>query len=196
MIYEILNFLKLKLNSSLPEARKNAEPFIVLSGPWTNNDSNKGASFLNTISLINIEEERYFKTQGRQITQTPAQRAQGIYTSREPDIKLNLYILISAYNKNYEDALKLISRVVNYFQVNNVFTKNKAMEDDLPDDVERVIIELFTATFEQQNQIWASLSTGYIPSVIYKVRMITIDTGKESEEQKAITERFIKIKSL
>lgn len=190
-----MNSLKIKLNSSLSEARKITEPFVILSNPWTNNDSNKGATFLNAISLINIEEERNFKTQGLQYTQTPAQKNKAVYSSREPDIKLNLFILISAYNKNYDDALKFISRVVTYFQENSVFVrKNDGAEDDLPENVEKIVVELYTATFEQQNQIWASLSTGYIPSVIYKLRMITIDAGKSSEV-KSITERVIKIQN-
>lgn len=190
-----MNSLKIKLNTSLSEARRITEPFVILSNPWTNNDSNKGATFLNTISLINIEEEKNFKTQGLQVSQTPEQRKKGVYSSREPDIKLNLFILISAYNKNYEDALKFISRVVNYFQEFNVFDrKNDGAEDDIPENVERVVVELYSVTFEQQNQIWASLSTGYIPSVIYKVRMITIDAAKAKEE-KAIAETIIKIQN-
>ena len=67
-------------------------------------------------------------------------------------------------------------------------------EDDLPENVEKIVVELYTATFEQQNQIWASLSTGYIPSVIYKLRMITIDTAR-SLEVKSITERVIDIQN-
>ncbi len=195
MIYEVLNSLKIKLNSSLSEVRRGTEPLLMLSNPWTNNDANKGASFLNSISLINIEEEKHFKTQGLQITQTPEQRKKGLYSSLEPDIKLNLYILISAYNKNYDDALKFISRVVNYFQENNVFVrKNDGSDDDMPENVEKIVVELYTASFEQQNQIWASLSTGYIPSVIYKVRMIIIDTGR-SREEKSITERVFNIRN-
>lgn len=195
MIYEVLNSLKIKLNSSLSEARRGTEPLLMLSNPWTNNDTNKGASFLNSISLINVEEEKHFKTQGLQISQTPEQRKKGLYSSREPDIKLNLYILISAYNKNYDDALKFISRVVNFFQENNVFVrKNDGADDDIPENVEKIVVELYTASFEQQNQIWASLSTGYIPSVIYKVRMIIIDTGK-SREEKSIAERVFNIRN-
>lgn len=184
MIYEVLNYLKIKLESFLTDGRAAAEPIISLSNPWSNNNNNNnGASFLNSISLINIEEEKIFKAQLQHITQ----KKNGSYTTREPDLKLNLYLLVSAYNKNYEDALKFISRVVTYFQSNNVFIKNNGAADGLPEGVEQIIIELYTAAFEQQNQIWASLSTGYLPSVIYKVRMITIDAGKESERLKSIT---------
>jgi hypothetical protein len=170
--------------------RTSAEPLIVLSGPWTNNDNNKGASFLNSISLINIEEEKIFKSQAPQLTYKGPDKK--LYTTREPDLKLNLYVLISAYNKNYEDALKFISRVVGYFQANNVFTRNGGATGSLPEGVEKIVMELYTPSFEQQNQIWASLSTGYLPSVIYKVRTLTIDVGTESTEQKTILETSVK----
>ena len=170
MIYDALHFLKGRLEASLSEGRTPAEPLIALSNPWSNNDSNKSASFLNSISLIQVEEERIFKSQLPRVVQKP----NGQHITKEPDIKLNLFVLMSAYHKNYEDGLKFLSRIVRFFQVNTVFEG-----DDLPAGVEKLVVELHTAGFEQQNQIWASLSTGYIPSVIYKIRMIIIDASPE-----------------
>ncbi|HET6255452.1 MAG TPA: DUF4255 domain-containing protein [Puia sp.] len=170
MIYDVLHFLKQRLDGFLSEGRAGSEPLIALANPWSGNDSNKSASFLNSISLIQVEEERVFKSQLPKVVQRP----NGQHVVREPDIKLNLYVLMSAYHKNYEDGLKLLSRIVRFFQVNQVFEDN-----DLPAGVGKLVVELHTAGFEQQNQIWASLSTGYIPSVIYKVRMIIIDDGPD-----------------
>jgi hypothetical protein len=149
MIYDVLNFLKQRLEAFLSEGRASAEPLIVLANPWSNNDSNKSASFLNAFSLINVEE-------------------------------VNLYVLISAYHKNYDDGLKFLSRVLRFFQMNPVFENTPgglSRKEELPEGVEKIIVELYTAGFEQQNQIWASLSTGYIPSVIFKIRMIIIDAA-------------------
>jgi hypothetical protein len=183
MIFGILNFLKLQLNTYISgDDRPTAEPLIVLGNPWTNGESGKGASFLNAISLISIEEEKVFKAQSQQYIP----RENGRFAIKAPDVKLNLYLLISAYNKNYEDGLKFISKVVAYFQVNNVFDKNGSnptFSDAMPDDVDRIVMELYTATFEQQNQIWASLSTGYIPSVIYKVKSVIVDADLEKENE-------------
>jgi hypothetical protein len=170
MIYEVLYFLKQRLETYLSEGRSSAEPLIVLANPWSNNDNNKSASFLNAISLIQVEEEKIFKSQLPKVVQKPNGRS----FIKEPDIKLNLYVLMSAYHKNYEDGLKFLSRIVRFFQVNQVFEGK-----DLPDGVERLMVDLYTAGFEQQNQIWASLSSGYIPSVIYKIRMIVIDAAPE-----------------
>ncbi len=181
LIYSALDFIHKKLESHLKKGKQVNEPMIVLGSPWSHNDNNKNTSFLNSISLINVEEEKVFKSQ----VPRPVQRENGKYSLQEPDIKLNLYILISAYNKNYEDGLKIISEVVSFFQSNVVFEKESAK---LPDGVEKIIAELYTVNFEQQNQIWASLSTGYLPSVIYKLRMFVVESEPGTEEYQPITE--------
>lgn len=186
MIYEALHFLKGRLESFLSEKRSGNEPLIMLSNPWSNNDDNKNSSYLNSISLINIEEEKTFASQGSQIIQGK----NGAYFKREPNLKINLYMLISSYNKNYEDALKFISKVTSFFQQNKVFQKNinNLHNDDFPLDIEKLIIELYTADFDLQNQIWGSLNIGYLPSVIYKIRMLIIDTDKADKEISVVKE--------
>ncbi len=189
MIYEALHFLKQNIDAYINNGRTAAEPVMVLSNPWSNNDSSKNFSFLNSLSLINIEEERIFKTQGYQYIPN----GQDSVIRKEPDIKLNLYVLFSAYNKNYEDALKITSKVVGYFQMHPVFQKGHSMKgvSVLPEGIDKLIVELYSASFEQQNQIWASLSTGYLPSVIYKIRMLVIDAM--SGEDKTIVPTIQKI---
>lgn len=187
MIYDVLNFLRQRLETALSEGRTPAEPLMVLSNPWSNNDSNKGSSFLNAMSLINVEEEKIFKTQVPAVVR----KENGQYYRKEPDLKLNLYVLISAYHKNYEDGLKFLSRVVSFFQANNVFQNQQgtlARKEDLPAGIDKIIAELYSAGFEQQNQIWASLSTGYVPSVIFKIRMIIIDSAPAEQRVSPITE--------
>lgn len=190
MIFGILNFLKLQLDTHLSGgSQAAAEPLVVLSNPWSNNEANKGNFYLNALSLINIEEEKVFKPQQQQIQQIDDFR----YSMKPPELYLNLYLLISTYNKNYEDALKFISRVVSYFQVQHIFDKagsNRAIAEAMPDGVERIVMELYTASFEQQNQIWAALSTGYLPSVIYKVKSVVIDAAV-AEQNELYTARKI-----
>ena len=182
MIFGILNFLKFQLDTHLSGGNQaTAEPLIVLSNPWSNSESAKGNFYLNAISLINIEEEKVFKPQQEQRFPTDEFR----YTMKPPELYLNLYLLISTYNRNYEEALKFISKVIGYFQMHNVFVKNTldaSAGATIPDGVEQIVMELYTASFEQQNQIWAALSTGYLPSVIYKVKSIIVDAGAAIED--------------
>src|SRR5882762_8941224 len=112
MIYDVINFLKRRLEAYLSEGRSSAEPLLVLSNPWSGNDSNQNSTFLNAISLINVEEERVFRSQ----TPSIVQKGDGQFYKKEPDLKLNLYMMVSTYHKNYEDGLKFLSRVVGFFQ--------------------------------------------------------------------------------
>jgi Pvc16 N-terminal domain len=186
MIYDTLNFLRQQLEAFITEGRKSAEPLILLGSPWCSNDTQKNAAaFLNTMSLINLEEETFYKSQ----TPTLSQKQDGHLYRRNPDLKLNLYVLISAYHKNYEDGLKFLSRVVTFFQGNTVFNRQQRTEMKvLPECIEKLMIELYTATFEQQNQIWGSLSMGYVPSVIYKIRMLVLDTAPADQRVYPIEE--------
>jgi hypothetical protein len=193
VIYEVLNFLKGRLTNFISENRKGGEPLLVLSNPWSANDTNqRSANFLNALTVINIEEERVFKTQV-----PPIIKQGNVYLRKEPDIKLNLYVLVSAYNKNYEEALKFISRVIQFFQQHSVFVRAdppSKKDKDFPENCERIVAELYSASFEQQNQIWASMSTGYMPSVIYKIRTIIVEGDVEPEEHPLIQTRKFNMK--
>ena len=118
------------------------DPLVELSGPSKDKHS---------LSLIFIEEKNTF-------------RDLPVLKTDTPEIRLNLYILISAYTVNYENALKFISKVISYFHANPVFAD------------ENITIELFTPTFEQHFQIWGTLKEAYRPSVMYKVRVAQAET--------------------
>ena len=192
MIYEILHFLKLQLEDYLSSGNRSGEPIIMLSNPWSNNENNQKSTFLNSISMINLEEEKVFRSQ-----ETVIRKENKNFIRKEPDLKLNVYVLISAYNKNYEDSLKFLSKVVSFFQQKNVFQRTvdgKIIYEGLPENCEKITAELYSVGFDQQNQIWASLSTGYIPSVIYKIRTMIIDVIPTGKEEKPIGEISVKSK--
>ncbi len=131
------------------------------------------------LSLVNIEEEKVFKEQNATFI-----NADGTVEYRNPELKLNLYILISANFQNqsqtdptddYYEGLKQLSYVISFFQAKNVFTKDNtpvmAAEDP---NIKKIILELYSSSFEQMYNFWSVLGTKYLPSVLYKVRMITI----------------------
>ena len=178
MIFETLNFLRNRIERYL--GTNGGEPVTILAQPWSNADDNKNSAFLNTITLINIEEEKIFKTPGLQVTVT---KDGTFYT--EPDVKLNLYLLFSSYNKSYDESLKYISKIISFFQLQTVFdhTDDATVTDAkllLDPGIQQLILELYSPSFDQLNQIWASLSIGYLPSVMYKVRMLIVDANQQT----------------
>ena len=136
------------------------------------------------LMIANVEEERTFKVQLQKQKRTDSD-----IEVANPEIKLNLYVLVAANPGanavSYDAALKRLSAVLTYFQGTTFFDKT-----DYPDldPIEYLIVELYSLTFEQQNQLWASLGGKYMPSVVYKVRLVVIDKGFLGAKEKAILE--------
>lgn len=135
------------------------------------------------LSLISLEEERVLKSQDNYI-RTPDGRTQ----IANPEIKLNLYILFAAHfsNSNYDEALKFLGWVISYFQANSVF--DSTTHAALDPDVRRIVLELYTLPMEQQSQLWQSLGGKFLPSVMYKVRLLAFNEQMSSREITGITE--------
>ncbi|MEO7999753.1 MAG: DUF4255 domain-containing protein [Gemmatimonadaceae bacterium] len=119
------------------------------------------------LTLINVEEERVFKDQ------VPSQKfVNGQHVVLAPELRLNLMVLISANYAQYNEALKCLSLVFTYFQTNLFFTVERY--PTLEPRIGKLTVELQSLTFEQLNQVWAFLGAKYLPSVVYRVRMVTL----------------------
>ena len=131
------------------------------------------------VSLINIEEDRVIKDQ-----QISVINNSGNVEYRNPEIKLNLYILISANfqdkmehdsSDDYVEGLKQLSHIISFFQAKNVFTQSNSPALATYDSgIKKLVVELYSYSFEQLYNFWSVLGTHYLPSVLYKVREITI----------------------
>jgi len=140
--------------------------------------SNTGGDFL-LLTLINVEEETIGKSQLPYLKH-PDQS----YDLLNPDIKVNLYMLVSAVStkderERYTNCLRLLSYAIGFFQFKSVFDKLNA--PSLPAQVEKLIVELVSPTFEQQNHIWGGMGAKYMPSVLYKVRMLVYRERLDTE---------------
>jgi len=131
-------------------------------------------------SIINIEEEHAVKSQLPRNTLVDGQQVE-----LQPDVKLNLHVLVAANFKKYDVALKYLSLVLTYFQSHQSFTADAYPTLDAR--IERLRVELLTLTYEQLNQIWAFIGGKQLPSVVYKVRMVTIQDEAQTEIRPPIT---------
>lgn len=124
------------------------------------------------MSLVNIEEDRI----SRPVDKFNRQNGQVKFTN--PPIFLNLYILFAANfdegddGKGYANALQLISYIIQFFQFQNVFSP--ANSPRLPDTVQELIFDLDTLSFQDLNNLWGILGSKYLPSVLYKVRLVSL----------------------
>lgn len=164
----------------LPDLSVNSKEIVVLSniveaeGKLALPDERLG------ITLVNIEEERVTKSQ-----QAFNKAVDGRIRQMNPEIKLNLYIMLVANWDDYRTGLEFLSGAIRFFQSKSVFTSDNT--PDLDPVIRKLIVEMTTLNFEQQNHMWGSLGAKYMPSVLYKVRMITIQEALATGEGPPIT---------
>lgn len=130
------------------------------------------------VSLINIEEDRVYKDQKSTVI-----NSFGNVERLNPEIKLNLYVLISANFQNtseedssddYVEGLKQLSFIISFFQARNVFTpENSPKLAEYDPNLKKLVVELYSYSFEQLYNFWSVVGTKYLPSVLYKIRMLT-----------------------
>lgn len=130
------------------------------------------------ISLVSIEEEKSLRN-ARTTTVIPSNNGNpnnSRVLTHHPVIYLNIYLLFSAHNKEYKEALNQLSAVVNFFQRQHIFKHTDLVaipgfDTNLVDGFDKMVFELYTTSFEQMNHLWGVLGGKYIPSALYKVKI-------------------------
>ena len=177
-----LKFLEDQLNTYLRTRRGSSSTLGQVNMSKLVDDEGKSAVTQDTIgtSIINIEEERIFKSQVSEYAYTNGQ-----HIVLEPKLKINLYVIFAANFKQYEEALKYISYILMYFQSHSVFTPEQY--PDLDPHIEKLTAELQSLNYEQLNQIWTFIGGKQLPSVIYKVRMVSLQDDTPTAIQPPLT---------
>jgi Pvc16 N-terminal domain len=144
------------------------------SGETTTSSSSRGKIVL---TVVNIEEENTLKNNTHYV------RTGDSIEKRNPIVFINLYVLISSPTEQYDTALSEISETIEFFQGKNVFTRENNTTSEFPEQIEKIMMELFTLNFEQVNHLWGILGGKYLPSVMYKLRLVPILSKKKQPVQ-------------
>lgn len=119
------------------------------------------------MSLVNLAEDPACRSvNGYQ------RQDDGNFHKVEPEVRLYLYLLFIANLNDYTEALKSLAHVISCFQKKNYF--DYAEISGLENRDGRLVLELYSLTFEQLNHLWGSLGAKYRPSVLYRVRIVSI----------------------
>jgi hypothetical protein len=190
MIESALDILKEQVENHLALVNNNVvngEGFIVLSN--VADEDGKWAIPSNKIgmSIINIEEERIVKDQVFE-----HRNINGNYERYNPELKLNLYVLFcanfvnSGESSKYGEGLKQLSNVISFFQGKYVFTPDNTPNMD--PSLQKLIVDIYSYSFEQQYNFWSILGAKYLPSVLYKVRLVSIQEKVLESQNVPVTE--------
>lgn len=193
MIDNALKFVAADVNKYLFRKIASQDPtmkFVVLGNvaraqdpePGNNNNTLQGKAVL---TLVNIEEDRISKPVDRAV------RYPDRIEYRNPKIYLNLYCLFSVVHNSYDTALQYLSLVIQYFQhkpfINHQNSPSSA-EARLDSRIEGLVFDMVTMNFEQVNHLWGTLGGKYLPSVLYKVRLVALEDDTPGLEGPPITD--------
>jgi len=171
MIHETLVFLKNSLNAHLHASGKPHDPkedqVVFPVGQNTENLTFKLGAI--SVMMLNIEQEEVLRAPNLYRRTMPDGSVQRV----NPEIRLNLYVLFVSYYQQYEDSLRNLSAVIQYFQNHRIFTHEDSPE--LNEGIEQLMIELITLPFAEHNEVWSSLRVPYRPSVLYKIKTLVFD---------------------
>ncbi|MFC5049187.1 DUF4255 domain-containing protein [Rubritalea spongiae] len=98
-------------------------------------------------------------------------------------LHVNLMVLFSAYFKGdrAKDALNYLTLIIQFFQSKASYTR--ANSPNLPNGVERLEFSMEPLDFNAQNHMWGILGAKYMPSVVYKVRMISFQDDETLDDE-------------
>lgn len=187
MIKDALRFIIDQLNAFIqPIDPGNADDMVVLGNialvDAYNDDQASPLQNRIVASVVNVEQDSVLRNLPRTTVRLENGNAQA--RTQEAPVIINLYVMFSANNTNYENALYYLSAIVAFFQQTQVFTPTPPISNPPFQSVpsfEKMIFDLYTMSFEEQNHLWGTLGGKYIPSVLYKVRLVAIQTAPVSD---------------
>ena len=187
MIYETLQILQEQLENYFVEV--GLGKIIALENIALWESGSEDATKLDgkvVLTLIKLEEETTLKNTSNYKIKN------GKTEYRNPPVHLNLYLLISANCDTYDKSLRSISKVIQFFQGKKLFTSTNTVYNrtNVAFDVFdyfKFILELYTPSFEELNQVWGTLGGRQLPSVIYRIQLIQLEQDKKLLTSEVIT---------
>jgi hypothetical protein len=181
MINSALNFILAQLNAWFAASASSQESVVVLTS-LSNPDGSVPQNIDNklVLSLVNIEKETAMGTTGLVPRTGPA------YARSNPTLYLNLYVLVSASFNNYSTGLTLLGQAIGFFQSKPAFDAQNSVT--FPPGFDKLSMELVSLSMAELSTLWAVLGANYLPSVVYKMRMATVQKDWISEPIPAVSQ--------
>lgn len=177
MIHQAIQFVISELNAYLNLRSPSLAPDrVVLDSLFdAGGNINADAKEKVVLSVVNVQEDPVYHS-----VKLYEKRPDGSAEMVRPEVRVNLFLLFVANISDYDESLKALEHVISFFQARHVF--NYSGIPSLSDQAGRMVFELYSMTFEQQNHLWGALGAKYQPSVMYKVGLVGIrDRQLEAE---------------
>lgn len=171
MIDLALQAIVAQLNQALRSGFAIRDDIAVL-GNVLEQDGSVGAQLDNRIvvSLVNIERD----TLAQRAPRAAAHPLARSVVTEEP-VHLVLSVMFAAHfsGSNYAEGLKMISAVVGFFQSRPVLDPHNT--PGLDRRIDRLALDIANLSVAELSNLWSILSGKYLPSVLYRVRLVSVD---------------------
>ncbi len=124
------------------------------------------------ISIVHIGQETvksFYKRNQR--------TKEGAYVNKPLEERYNLYLLVSPNFEDYNETLKFLNASIQFFQINGSLDANSSTS--IPKGIIHLEFEFEKGDgYLQMHNLWSALGAKYQPSVIYKMKLITITSDE------------------
>ena len=181
MIHHVLAVITDQLNEFIRNELNLAEDMVVMNS-IVDIKGNMNMQVDNRVCLflLRIDEERLLKSGGFQSN-----------AGMSPPLHINLHIGIAANfpDPNYKEALRYISLVLEFFQGRYVFDRSNTPA--LSGNIDKLRFEMVNLEYSELNNLWSLIGGKYIPSLIYKIKMLTFNQSMIREDVPSIIQSYI-----
>ena len=171
MIDVTLTYIRDSLNEYLKNKFSLTENKVVLSNLVENDgSSSREVEDKIVLFLFQLDEETSLKnSNGR------SGGAGSAFAERSAPLFLNLHIFFCTNfrGQNYGEGLIYLSAIIRYFQQNRILFPTSSI--GFSSSIEKLSFELCKLNYDQMSNIWSSIGAKLLPSVMYKVGIVTMD---------------------
>lgn len=188
MIAQTLDFIVNGLDQAL-RMRHPSEDSLAVLEPIANVTAGSSEGVVNklVVSLVNLERESTASNASRRY-----RNVEGTAHEANPPLHLNLFILVAAnFPDNYKDGLTLLSSAIGHFQSHPLMTPQAA--PDMPVGLGRLSVEWHDVDMQETHNMWSTMGGKYLPSAVYKLRLVTFDGDDPSQPVPVVTSTSVSV---
>jgi hypothetical protein len=126
------------------------------------------------IALVNVGQETTTRNAPHVV-----RNASGLTEYQEPPVYLNCHLMFAFDFSAYQTNMIRLSETIELFQSKRFFdASNERPANPFPSGLDRLVFDMCSPEFEQLNHIWGVLGGVYLPSILYKVRLLKIQSDQ------------------
>jgi hypothetical protein len=168
LLQSTLELLRDRLDAAFQIADPRSENWVALTNP-VDPDGRISESARNKIvmALVGLQSDKTIST-----IPGPMPVAGDQFAIMAPPLNINAFVLFAANfsESNYPTGLGMLSRTIGFFQQNPVFTHDRL--PGLAREIDRIALDFVSLDLMQTNHLMGMLGLKYLPSALYKLRML------------------------